>query len=392
MERETRDGAGTADGAEQATRRGYLVSDHKAKQVDDLRKYYPEMVRRARIYVPAQDAEHVANAAFCDAHAPSRDRPEASEVPRIKCWLDALVYYRAKAYWKERGKCADEILCENFDDLVEAHAVDVEGQIEDRECIQMMLDSLPQERRDVFLAYAVEGVPVEDVAEEYGVKKNTVYSWVHLARNEMRAKWNELCGDAWKRFGMLFPFLLLRRCWQQWRASTRDASAREARPAGAGIAGAPMPWVLGVAACVLALGFAPSSPSVESNDPVEVSTRATNREDAVVLAYRHSEFTGSTGSSRASSDTAVVVPVPKKLERAPSTAQPSKRSATNDESNGTLDEALLIRARAAYNKGNHAKAKALLDEHEATFPRSSFADLRNALREITVSAMVPDRR
>jgi hypothetical protein len=68
------------------------------------------------------------------------------------------------------------------------------------------------------------------------------------------------------------------------------------------------------------------------------------------------------------------------------------RSLAKKEKPDTLDEALLIRARAAYNKGNYANANTLIDEHQATFPKSRFADLRNGLREITVKAMAAARQ
>lgn len=380
MAREIWDGAGTADGAEQRTRRRYLVSEHNAKEVDDLRAYYPWMVRLARIYVPDQDTEHIANAALCDAHAPDRNRPHSSDDLRVKRWLATLIDLRAMAYWKERRKYANEILCENFDNVVVGATIDVVEQIEDRECIRLMLESLPPERCDVFVACVVDGVPVEKVANKYEVKEGTIYTWIHLARNELKAKWIELQGDAWKRFGMLFPFLFLRRCWQRVMATTRGS--------GPGITAASMPWVMGAAASVLVLGLTPSSPTAASDERAELATNATNatnHENAVVAPVRYRDIIAITGISRALTDATAMVQVPVVAKRAPSNVPHSPRIATNDESNDTRDETLIVRARAAYNKGNYAKTKALLDEHEATFPKSRFADLRKTLREITVN-------
>lgn len=387
MAREIWDGAGTADGAEQGTRRRYLVSEHNAKEVDDLRAYYPWMVRLARIYVPDQDTEHIANAALCDAHAPDRNRPHPSEDLRVKRWLATLIDFRAMAYWKERGKYANEILCENFDDVVVGATIDVVEQLEDRECIRLMVESLPPERRDVFVACVVDGVPVEQVANEYQVEEGTIYTWIHLARKDLKAKWIELQGDAWNRFGMLFPFLFLRRCWQRVMATTRGSDT-----AGAGIRAAPMPWVMGAAASVLLLGLTPSSPTAASDERAELATNATNHENSIVVAVRYRDILAITGNSRALTDATAMVQVSVVAKRAPSNVPSSPRIATNDESNDTRDETLIVRARAAYNKGNYAKTKALLDEHEATFPKSRFADLRKTLREITINVTAPGRQ
>lgn len=374
------------DGAEQETQRGYLVSDDNAKYVADLRKYYPWMVRRARLYVPECDTEQVANAALCDAHAPNRNRPDPSEVPRIKMWLDELIDWRAKAYWKERGKYANEVPCEDISVVAHAQTVDLAKQIEDRECIRIMLESLPRERRDVFLACAIDGVSIEQIAREHGVKENTVYSWIHFTRNELRAKWNELQSATWKGVRQLIPLLFFRKVWQRIFTPDCEVPQGEARTAGSSITGIPGPLVLGAVASVFILGSTPPKLSAAGNERIEISTNAPRPEESVVVAFYRAEITGSTGITRA------VAPAPKEFARVSNDRQAWNRSATNEDKPDTLDEALLIRARAAYNKGNYAKANALLDEHQATFPKSRFADMRNGLREITFKAMTAARQ
>ncbi len=382
MAHEARDETETTNDAEQETRRGYLVGDGNAKQVDDLQKYYPWMVRRARLYVPHYDAEQVANAALCDAHTPGRDRPASSEVPRIKLWLGELIEFRAKAYWKDKRKLANEVLYEDVGVVAHAQTVDLEKQIADRQCIRMMLDGLPRERRDAFLACTVDGVPVKQVAREHGVKENTVYAWIHFTRIELRAKWEDLSGTVRKRIALLFPFLFIRRIWRRIVVSAQRAQNQQARAAGTNIAG-----LVAAAATVILWGFAPSRPPTIRNENLAVPIQAANGGEFVVPAIRHAEISGSTGISR----TSQTVVAPRITKHTPSDEHSYARSTTNEPSLDPLDEALLLRARAAYNKGNYARVNALLDEHEATFPKSRFAELRAGLREISGKAVMAVR-
>lgn len=336
------------------------------------------MVERARLRVPDADAEDVANAALCDAHAPNRDRPPASEVPRMKCWLDTLVDFRAKAHWKTSGRRSAEMLCEDIGEQAAiAQDIDIEGEFEKRDWVRTALESLPKDRRSVLLACSVEKTPIEEIAEELGVSPNAIYQRHHKAKIELREKLRQLADETYQRIRLFFPFLFLRWCWKWITGRTRDAHRLDLA-----LVGVPPRFAFGAVATIAILGMRPSSPEAANPERIDHMIHATNESQIVVPAVVYGAIAPEMVVVAPSNAMhAVVVPnaTPVRTLRNPVT---SKRRASSIDDTDKLDDGLLLRARAVYNRREYQRALQLLDEHQAKFPKSSNAGVRESMRAL----------
>jgi RNA polymerase sigma-70 factor (ECF subfamily) len=57
-----------------------------------------------------------------------------------------------------------------------------------RERLSRVLDTLPPERRAVFVMFEIEGIPAVEIATMLGVPAGTVYSRLSVAREEFAAE------------------------------------------------------------------------------------------------------------------------------------------------------------------------------------------------------------
>ncbi len=368
------------------------MNENNAKQVNDLRGYYPWMIRRARARVSDAYAEDVANAALCDAHAPERERPVATDVSRVKGWLDTLIDFRAKAHWKEESKHADVILCENIEEEVaDAQDIDIEAQFELRDWVRRGLESLPEDRRDLLLACSVEKTPIEEMVPVLGVDQNAIYARHHKAKNDLREKLLQLANVSFRRIRMLWPLLFLRWCWRRMVVATPDVDACSARTDRLAMAGAPARFVLGVAFGIAVLGFTPSSHWAASDKRIEMVMNSAHRANTVILPAVYSDVIAETGIPRAPKGHEAMVrfarPPPTKRSALASKHASKTEADTNDE-----EFVRLARAKAAYNKGDYAGSLALLDEDAAKRPNSPRSTVRESLRALAMKAMAAARR
>ena len=53
-----------------------------------------------------------------------------------------------------------------------------------------LVDTLCPERRDVVVAYEVEGMPMSDVARAQGIPLNTAWNRLRLGREDLRSAWH----------------------------------------------------------------------------------------------------------------------------------------------------------------------------------------------------------
>jgi RNA polymerase sigma factor (sigma-70 family) len=255
---------------------GYRVNGKDAKEVDDLADHYSWMVGRARMRVSAADADDVANKALYDAHHPTGNRPPASEVPRVKLWLDELIDLRARAHRKNMNKHEPEVLSDKVHSLVPHSAdTDVEMQYADREWVRIALESLPKDRRELIVQCYLKEIPIEEVARSLGEKTNTIHTRLRRIRADLRMKLDQLVRVSRRGLRLVFPFLFLRWLWKRTSGRVLDACAGKIRRTVDGVFVAPGPLAFGVIAVAFVLGFDSSDPHAEASEQAASSRKWT---------------------------------------------------------------------------------------------------------------------
>jgi len=68
-----------------------------------------------------------------------------------------------------------------------------------RRLVRAAMERLPEQRRDAFRLFDVEGYPAEEIARLMGITAGTVRSHVHHARRQLRAELAPLLGQEEKR-------------------------------------------------------------------------------------------------------------------------------------------------------------------------------------------------
>jgi RNA polymerase sigma-70 factor (ECF subfamily) len=105
---------------------------------------------------------------------------------QLKTWLFAIAVRVARAY---RRRERPRALSSHPEELVSPHASPLESAAE-AEALRLMtqiLASLCEDRRVVFIMAELDQVPLPEVAEALGLKLNTAYSRLRLAREEFAA-------------------------------------------------------------------------------------------------------------------------------------------------------------------------------------------------------------
>lgn len=136
-----------------------------------------------RLGVPDSAIDDAAQDVFVVAHrALPRFRGESS----VKTWLFAIAFRVAR---KHRPAAASEPLdAEVLADPAARSPQDATLEEEARKLLYRMLGTLEEERRAVFILAELEGMSAPEIAEALGVKLNTVYSRLRLARADFTAE------------------------------------------------------------------------------------------------------------------------------------------------------------------------------------------------------------
>jgi len=135
-----------------------------------------------RLGVPEATIDDASQDVFVVAHQRlSTFRGDSS----LKTWLFGIAYRIAR---KHRPQRVNEEL--DGDVLVDPHARtphDLTLEEEARRVLYRLLSALEEERRAVFILAELEGMSAPEIAEALGVKLNTVYSRLRLARADFEA-------------------------------------------------------------------------------------------------------------------------------------------------------------------------------------------------------------
>ena len=124
------------------------------------------------------------------AFDPARaERPDNA----VRSWLIAFCQRQARSYHRARRRRGErEGLQPDFDRELD-EGLDNEEAYDARETTLILfelVDTLCPERRDVVVAYEVEGIPMSDVARAQGISLNTAWNRLRLGREDLRSAWH----------------------------------------------------------------------------------------------------------------------------------------------------------------------------------------------------------
>lgn len=153
--------------------------------VDAYRQYFKYVwALLGRLGVPAASLEDVAQEVFLVLY---RRRDEFRGDASVRTWLHGIALHTAR---RHRDKLARR---RRKDEQLEAEALPTpltpEAEVGQRRALHrldQLLGQLGDEQREVFVLTEIAELPAPEIAELLGVKLNTVYSRLRLARTHLR--------------------------------------------------------------------------------------------------------------------------------------------------------------------------------------------------------------
>ena len=162
--------------------------------VDEHGDYIHRTLRALR--VPWNDVPEVAQEVLAAVHRrlPAFD-PARAERPEnaVRSWLIAICQRQARNYHRDRRRRGEHECLQADLDRELAEGPDNEEAYDARETTLILfelVDTLCPERRDVVVAYEVEGMPMSDVARAQGIPLNTAWNRLRLGREDLRSAWH----------------------------------------------------------------------------------------------------------------------------------------------------------------------------------------------------------
>lgn len=149
----------------------------------------------ARQGVAERDLPDVCQEVFMVVH---RQLPGFEERSSVRTWLYGICRHVAANHRRRavnRRELPSELLPEPPPELEREPAP--HAQLARRQALDMLqraLSTLSEERREVFMLYEVEELPMREVAELLGCPMNTAYSRLYAAREQVQAELARLGG------------------------------------------------------------------------------------------------------------------------------------------------------------------------------------------------------
>jgi RNA polymerase sigma-70 factor (ECF subfamily) len=157
--------------------------------VDAYRQYFKYVwALLGRLGVPEASLEDVTQEVFLVLH---RRRAEFRHGSSVRTWLHGIALHTARRHREklDRRRRKDEA-------LEPAPAPPTpEAEVGQRRALQrldQLLAGLGDEQREVFVLAEIAELPAPEIAELLGIKLNTVYSRLRLARNHLRRSLDSL--------------------------------------------------------------------------------------------------------------------------------------------------------------------------------------------------------
>jgi len=137
-----------------------------------------------RLGVPPSDLEDVTHDVFIEVH---RRLGDYDGVRPVRPWLFAFAFRVASAH-RRRAHRRHETAGEP-DDVADARALPDEAAAlqDDRRLVIAALQSVPLERRGVFVLHEIDGVDMNVIGRTLRIPVNTAYSRLRVARAEFAA-------------------------------------------------------------------------------------------------------------------------------------------------------------------------------------------------------------
>jgi len=151
--------------------------------VDAYREYFKYVwALLGRLGVPEASLEDVTQEVFLVLH---RRRAEFRQDSSVRTWLHGIALHTARRHRAklDRRKLKDHAIEPGLPPPTPEAEV---GQRRALQRLDQLLAELGDEQREVFVLAEIAELPAPEIAELLGVKLNTVYSRLRLARNHLR--------------------------------------------------------------------------------------------------------------------------------------------------------------------------------------------------------------
>ncbi len=144
-----------------------------------------------RLGVPQHSIEDVVQEVFLVLH---RKRAEFRGASSVRTWLHGIAVHTARRYRAKMDRRTHEPIVDR--DVVSDPPLEDElGARQALRQLDRVLASLPDDQREVFVLIEVAELAAPEVAELLGVKLNTVYSRLRLARARVERSLHEEAHD-----------------------------------------------------------------------------------------------------------------------------------------------------------------------------------------------------
>jgi RNA polymerase sigma-70 factor (ECF subfamily) len=170
---------------------------------DVYREHFGFVWRSARaLGIPGAALDDVVQEVFVVVH---RRLPEFENRSSLRTWVSGIVLHVARRHRRTLGRKSPhelaldgpidpETLRSNARDPYETTAL-----AEDARLLQRLLDQLDDDKREVLVLAELEELPVPEIADVLGLKLNTAYSRLRLARAEFdQALARHRAQDRWR--------------------------------------------------------------------------------------------------------------------------------------------------------------------------------------------------
>ncbi|MDJ1493281.1 sigma-70 family RNA polymerase sigma factor [Cytophagaceae bacterium DM2B3-1] len=101
---------------------------------------------------------------------------------KLTSWLKRIVYTTLMDYYRRE----QSLLTQEIGELVSMEEYSNEGNEEVLQCIQLLIDILPEEERQLMIAVEIEGVKQTDYAKKHQLPLSTVKSRIQRARQKLK--------------------------------------------------------------------------------------------------------------------------------------------------------------------------------------------------------------
>jgi len=149
-----------------------------------------------RLGVPPGDVEDVVQEVFLVLH---RRRGEFRNESSVRTWLHGIAVRKARRHRERQRRRQHEPLTPEREPSTHTS---VEAQVSSKQSLQLvdrLLAELPDEQREVFVLSDLSGIRCPEISVLLGVKLNTVYSRLRLARKCLRSRYSALVSEPTRR-------------------------------------------------------------------------------------------------------------------------------------------------------------------------------------------------